>query len=189
MSRSGFPFDRAVESIRVACLWDRLHAWIMAIEIVFRSIGVIRSPHTDPKRTPIQPRYARGVEGRVEVDPAFEEGLDDLDGFSHVVLLYQFDRARPPQMKVVPYLDDAPRGVFATRAPARPNPIGMSVVRLLRRDGRILHIADVDVLDGTPLLDIKPHVARFGVDGPVRSGWQEGVAEADAERRGRRLPG
>ena len=154
--------------------------------ISYRPIGVIRTPHTDPAKCPIQPQYARGIEGRIEIDPAFAEGLDDLDGFSHIVLLFHLHRAEPCQLKVVPFLDDVPRGVFSTRAPPRPNSIGMSVVRLLRREGRVLHIADVDVLDGTPLLDIKPHVERFGIDGPVRSGWQEGIDEAEAERRGRR---
>ncbi len=158
-------------------------------EIAYRPIGVVRSPHTDPKSTPIQPCYATGIEGRIEIDPALEEGLDDLDGFSHIVLIFHFHRARPCRLKVVPYLDDEPRGVFATRAPTRPNPIGMSVVRLLRREGCLLHVADIDILDGTPLLDIKPHIARFGVDGPVRSGWQESVSDAEALRRGRRLPG
>ena len=154
--------------------------------ICYRPIGVIRSPHTDPKKCPIQPRYARGVEGRVVVDPEFEEGLDDLEGFSHVVLLFHFHRAEQYRLKVVPFLDDVPRGVFSTRAPSRPNGIGMSVVRLLRREGSVLHIADIDVLDGTPLLDIKPHVTRFGVDEPIRNGWQEAVDDAEAERRGRR---
>lgn len=154
--------------------------------ISYRPIGVIRTPHTDPAKCPIQPRYARGIEGRIEIDPAFAEGLDDLDGFSHIVLLFHLHRAKPCRLKVVPFLDDVPRGVFSTRAPSRPNSIGMSVVRLLRREGRVLHIADVDVLDGTPLLDIKPHVERFGIDGPIRSGWQEGIDEAEAERRGRR---
>ena len=161
----------------------------MDTEIIYRPIGVIRSPHTDPSRTPIQPHYAGGFEGRVEIDPAFVEGLDDLDGFSHIVLLFHLHRAKACRLKVVPFLEDTPRGVFATRAPARPNPIGLSVVRLLRRAGPVLYIADVDVLDGTPLLDIKPHIARFGVDGPIRSGWQERIDEVEAERRGRRLPG
>lgn len=157
-------------------------------EIRYRPIGVIRTPHTDPASCPIQPRYATGIEGRIEVDPAFEEGLADLDGFSHIVLLFHLDRAKPPRLKVVPYLDDRPRGVFATCAPSRPNPIGLSVVRLLRRDGCVLHIADVDMLDRTPLLDIKPYIERFGVRGPVRSGWQRSVDDEVAERRGRRLP-
>jgi len=157
--------------------------------IAYRPIGVVRSLHTDPAKCPIQPRYARGIEGRIEIDPAFEAELDDLEGFSHIVLLFHFHRAKPHRLKVVPFVDDASRGVFSTRAPSRPNPIGMSVVRLVRREGCVLHIADVDVLDRTPLLDIKPHIERFDVDGPVRSGWQEAVDEADAERRGRRLPG
>ena len=150
---------------------------------------MIRSPHTDPAACPIQPRYARGIDGRIEIDSAFEEGLDDLDGFSHIVLLFCFHRAKRFRLKVVPFLDDVPRGVFSTRAPSRPNPIGMSVVRLVRREGCVLHVADIDVLDGTPLLDIKPHIERFGVDGPVRSGWQEAIDEDDAERRGRRVSG
>ena len=158
----------------------------MADKIVYRPIGIIRSPHTDPSRTPIQPRYARGIEGRAEVNPIFREGLDDIDGFSHVVLLYHLHRANEARLTVVPYLDDTPRGVFATRAPSRPNPIGMSVVRLHRRDGRILHIENVDILDGTPLLDIKPHIDRFGVADSVRSGWQENIDEETAKRRGRR---
>jgi len=173
----------------VASRNDRSHARAMDTEITYQPIGVIRSPHTDPSRTPIQPRYADGFEGRVEIDPAFVEGLDDLDGFSHIVLLFHLHRAKSCRLKVVPFLEDTPRGVFATRAPSRPNPIGLSVVRLLRREGRVLYIGDVDVLDGTPLLDIKPHIPRFGVDGPIRSGWQERIDEAEAERRGRRLPG
>jgi len=157
--------------------------------ITYQAIGVIRSPHTDPTKCPIQPRYATGIEGRIEIDSAFENGLDDLDGFSHIVLLFHFHRAKPFRLKVVPFLDDVQRGVFSTRAPSRPNSIGMSVVRLLRRTGCILHIADVDILDGTPLLDIKPYIERFGVDGPIRSGWQDAVDETEAGRRGRRLPG
>jgi tRNA-Thr(GGU) m(6)t(6)A37 methyltransferase TsaA len=154
--------------------------------VTYRPIGVVRSPHTDPTHCPIQPRYARGIEGRVEIAADMEEGLTDLEGFSHIVLLFHLHRAAPARLSVVPFLDDVPRGIFATRSPRRPNPIGMSVVRLLRREGRILHIADIDVLDGTPVLDIKPHVPRFGVKGEVRSGWQERIDEAEAERRGRR---
>ena len=154
--------------------------------IVYRSIGVIRTPHVDRSKTPIQPRYAEGIKGKVELLPEFEDGLKDVEGFSHVVLLYHLHRAGQARLTVVPYVDDLSRGVFATRAPARPNPIGMSVVRLCGREGRILHVENVDILDGTPLLDIKPHIARFGVSGPVRSGWQETVDEATATRRGRR---
>ena len=162
--------------------WDELR-------FEYRPIGVIHSPHTDPGTTPIQPRYAQDFVGSIEIREEFAEGLDDLDGYSHIVLLYHCHRAKPLRLKIAPFLDDVPRGVFSTRYPSRPNPIGLSVVRLLRREGRTLHIADVDILDGTPLLDIKPHVARFGVDGPVRSGWQEAVEDSTAEHRGRRPDG
>jgi len=154
--------------------------------ITYRPIGVIRSPHVDPAKTPIQPTYAAGIRGTVELDPAYEEGLEDLEGFSHIVLLYHLHRAGPVRLRVVPFLDDRERGLFATRAPCRPNPIGMSVVRLVRREGRILHVENIDALDGTPVLDIKPHVARFGVDGAVRCGWQDAVDEDTASQRGRR---
>ncbi|UCF10959.1 MAG: tRNA (N6-threonylcarbamoyladenosine(37)-N6)-methyltransferase TrmO [Candidatus Bipolaricaulota bacterium] len=156
--------------------------------ISYRPIGVIRSPHVDPRRTPIQPRYAAGIAGSIEIFPEFSAGLDDLEGFSHIVLLYHFHRSHGSRLRVVPYLDDEERGVFATRAPHRPNAIRMSVVRLVRREGNILHIEDIDALDGTPVLDIKPHVPRFGVEGAVRSGWLESVDEATATRRGRRDP-
>ena len=120
---------------------------------------------------PIQPAGARDVAGTVEVDPALAEALADLDGFSHIILLYHFHRSGPWQAKVKPFLDDAPRGLFATRAPSRPNPIGLSVVRLVSVQGRTLHVRDVDILDGTPLLDIKPFVARFDGARPDSEGW------------------
>jgi len=155
-------------------------------DIVFRPIGVVRSPHTDPSRTPIQPRYAKDTEGRIEIYPQYEEGLTDVEGFSHIVVLFHLHRAHRARLMVIPFMDTTPRGVFATRSPSRPNPIGMSVVRLLRREGRVLHIADVDMLDGTPVIDIKPHIARFDVDDPVSSGWQERITEEEADRLGRR---
>ncbi len=155
-------------------------------EIIFRAIGVIRSPHTDPSHTPIQPRYAKDIEGRIEIYPEYERGLTDLEGFSHIIVLFHLHRARFVRLMVIPFLDTTPRGVFATRSPSRPNPIGMSVVRLLRRERRILHIADVDMLDSTPVLDIKPHIARFGVDESVSSGWQDRITKEEADRLGRR---
>jgi len=152
-------------------------------------IGIIRSPHTVAAETPIQPVYAQGVEGRAEILPEFEDGLADLEGFSHLFLLYHFHRVGGVRLRVTPFLEDAEHGVFATRAPCRPNPIGLSVVRLVRREGRLLHLADVDVLDGTPLLDVKPYIARFDVREGVRSGWQDGVDERTANQRGRRETG
>ena len=155
-------------------------------DIVFRPIGVLRSAHTDPSRTPIQPRYAKDIEGRIEIYPEYEEGLTDVEGFSHIVVLFHLHRARSARLMVIPFMDTTARGVFATRSPSRPNPIGMSVVRLLRREGRVLHIVDVDMLDGTPVIDIKPHITRFGADDPVSSGWQERITEEEADRLGRR---
>lgn len=157
--------------------------------IAFRAIDVIRSGHVDPEQTPIQPVYARACRGRVEVAGEFAAGLRDLEGFSHIFLLYHFHRAAAAALSVRPFLQDAERGVFATRSPRRPNAIGLSLVRLLGREGSVLHIEGGDILDGTPLLDIKPYIARFDRVAACRSGWQEEVDEATARRRGiRRLP-
>jgi tRNA-Thr(GGU) m(6)t(6)A37 methyltransferase TsaA len=124
-------------------------------------IGVIRTPFREAAGTPIQPRQAKGVKGTVEVLERFQEGLKDLEGFERIWLLYWFHRAAPARLRVVPYLDRQQRGLFATRAPCRPNPIGMSCVRLLQVKGSLLTVAGVDILDGTPLLDIKPYVPEF----------------------------
>jgi len=152
----------------------------------YRPIGVIRSPHTEPPKTPIQPVYAQGIAGRAEILPEFADALLDLEGFSHIILLYHFHCAKVVRLRVQPFLEDVEHGVFATRAPCRPNPIGTSLVRLVRREGAVLHLEDVDVLDGTPLLDIKPYVTRFDVREGVRCGWQDAVDEPTAKRRGRR---
>lgn len=142
-------------------------------EIRYRPIGTIHSPYQEPAGTPIQPSGARGVEGTVEVQPPYVGGLRDLEGFSHIILLYHFHRAGAVSLEVTPYLDRQPHGLFATRAPARPNPIGLSVVRLERIEGGTLYIRDVDVVDGTPLLDIKPFVPAFDVGEVTRVGWLE----------------
>lgn len=139
-------------------------------------IGVINSPWSDPQGMPIQPAGARGVIGTVEVFGSFQPGLADLDGFSHLILLYHFHRSAGYELSVVPFLDTQSRGLFATRAPRRPNPIGLSVVRLCGVDGGTLHIEDVDVLDGTPLLDIKPYVPEFDAAADVRIGWLAAAA-------------
>jgi len=152
----------------------------------WKPIGVIRSPHTRAEETPIQPVYANGIPGRVEVFPEYERGLQDLEGFSHIYLLYVFDRAEGSRLEVTPFLEDRPHGVFATRAPSRPNPLGLSLVRLVRREGWVLHVEDIDILDGTPLLDIKPYSARFDSREGVRSGWQDAIDEKTAQARGRR---
>ncbi len=142
----------------------------------FTPIGTIRSPFSDREGMPIQPAGAAAVKGTVEVLAPYREGLQDLDGFSHIILLYHFHRSSGFELKVVPFLDVNPRGIFATRAPKRPNSIGLSVVRLERVEGRILHVVGVDVLDGTPLLDIKPFVPDFDAQVEVRTGWLEQVS-------------
>ncbi len=158
----------------------------MTESIVYQPIGVIRSEHTEPEETPIQPVYSEGCQGRAEVFSEFAAGLRDLEGFSHVYLVYHMHRADRPRLIVKPFLQDVERGVFATRAPCRPNPIGLSVVKLVRREGNVLHLDAVDVLDGTPLLDIKPYTARFDRIEGTRNGWQDEVDEETARLRGRR---
>jgi tRNA-Thr(GGU) m(6)t(6)A37 methyltransferase TsaA len=146
-------------------------------EIGIRPIGIIHSPYKQSPGTPIQPESGRDVEARVELLPEFTPGLRDLEGFSHIILLYLFHRSGETRLVVKPFLDDAERGVFSTRAPVRPNHIGMSVVRLERIEGNILYIKDLDIVDGTPLLDIKPHIPRIDCPGATRTGWLQGRDE------------
>lgn len=154
--------------------------------ITYRPIGVIHSEHVDPEATPIQPVFAKGCRGRVEVLPELAEGLHDLEGFSHLYLIYHLHRAGAARLSVKPFLQDAERAVFATRAPCRPNAIGLSIVELIHREGNVLHLDGVDTLDGTPLLDIKPYTARFDRVEATRNGWQDEVDDETARRRGRR---
>ena len=143
------------------------------MRIVYRPIGTIHSPFRDVEGVPIQPAAAAGIRGSVEVLPELVEGLQDLDGFSHVFLLYYFHLVRESMLTVTPFLDSRPRGIFATRAPTRPNAIGLSVVKLLSVEGNILHVENVDIVDGTPLLDIKPYVPEFDHHATERTGWLE----------------
>jgi tRNA (adenine37-N6)-methyltransferase len=158
----------------------------MSESIAYKPIGVIRSGHTKPEETPIQSVYAEGCEGRAEILPEFAAGLRDLEGFSHIYLIWHMHKTDRSQLVVKPFLQDVERGVFATRAPCRPNPIGLSIVRLVRREENILHLGLVDVLDGTPLLDIKPYAAKFDHIEATRNGWQDEVDEVAARLRGRR---
>ena len=139
--------------------------------ITLHPIGIIHTPFHEAKGMPIQPAGASGVEGTIEVFAEYQAGLKDLDGFSHITLIYLFHRSQGFELEVVPFLDTVQRGLFATRAPRRPNPIGLSTVRLTRIDNGILFIGDVDMLDGTPLLDIKPHVPAFDSPAEPRTGW------------------
>jgi tRNA-Thr(GGU) m(6)t(6)A37 methyltransferase TsaA len=139
----------------------------------FRPIGVIKTPYTDTVGMPIQGAFAPDCAATVEVFPEFAEGLDDCEGFSHLCLLYVFHQSTGYQLKCKPFRDDQLRGVFATRAPRRPNPIGLTVVKLLRRRRAVLEVSGVDMLDGTPLLDIKPYVPEFDARDDVSTGWLE----------------
>jgi tRNA-Thr(GGU) m(6)t(6)A37 methyltransferase TsaA len=149
-------------------------------------IGIIHSENRDAASTPIQAVCAAGTPGRVEVFEAYADGLLDVEGFSHLHLLYWLHRATPGPLRIVPYLEDVAHGVFATRSPCRPNPLGLSVVRLVERRGRVLLVEDVDILDGTPLLDIKPYVERFDGRQGTRCGWTDRVDAEAFRRRGSR---
>ncbi len=140
-------------------------------KIKYDPIGVIHSPYKTTRGTPIQPAGAKGVAGSIEIFPEYVAGLADLDGFSHIYVLYHFHLSKKFALKVKPFLDDRRRGLFATRAPSRPNPIGLSVVRLIAITDNTLQVQDIDVVDGTPLLDIKPYVPAFDVHNVDRIGW------------------
>lgn len=141
--------------------------------VVYTPIGVIHTPFLARKDTPGQGVFSDGARGRVELFEAFRHGLADIDAFSHLVLLFHLDRADGYSLSTIPLIDDRPRGVFATRHYNRPNPIGFSIVRLDRVVGAVLEVSDVDMLDKTPLLDIKPYVARFDRRESVRNGWYD----------------
>jgi len=143
------------------------------MSIVFKQIGTVRSPFTESKGTPIQPGAGKGVKGTVELKQEYVKGLKDLDGFSHIMLICQLNLCKDYSLEVIPYMDNSLRGVFATRAPSRPNPIGISVTRLIKIENNILHIEDLDLIDGTPLLDIKPYVPEMDTRDEVRFGWLE----------------
>ena len=140
------------------------------MKIILKPIGVIRTPFKDKRETPIQPTRSDAI-GKVQLHPEYSAGLTDLEGFSHIYLIYYFHRSSGYELLVKPFLDDRQRGLFATRYPARPNSIGISIVRLLAREENILTVGDVDVLDETPLLDIKPYVPDFDKREKVSTGW------------------
>lgn len=139
--------------------------------IKYKPIGVIHSSFKEPKGTPIQTTAAKGAEGSVEIFPKYAEGLKNIEGFSHIILIYHFHLSKKHSLMVKPYLDTKLRGVFATRSPSRPNPIGMSVVRLKRIEKNTLYVQDIDVIDQTPLLDIKPYVPSLDSKKAEKIGW------------------
>ncbi len=152
----------------------------MEREFTIKTIGIIRTPFGEPADAPIQGAFEPDADGTVEVFDEYADGLADVAGFSHLILLYRFHKAKPPALIVKPFLVDELKGVFATRSPRRPNGIGLTVVRLLGREGNTLRVAGVDVLDGTPLLDIKPYVPDFDHMTDIRCGWLD---DALQERR------
>jgi tRNA-Thr(GGU) m(6)t(6)A37 methyltransferase TsaA len=141
--------------------------------IQYTPIGIVHSPFKKPEGTPIQSAVAEDAEGTVEVFPEYKNGLDDLDGFSHIILLCHLQLVKDPKLKVIPFMDDQPHGVFSTRSPNRPNPIGLSIVELVRIENNILHIKNLDIIDGTPLLDIKPFIPGMDNRETTKIGWLE----------------
>jgi len=144
--------------------------------INYKPIGIIHTPFNDIEGMPIQPTGATGVEGIIEIFSEFADGLKDLDGFSHIILIYHLHLSGDFKLLVKPFMDDEIHGIFATRAPKRPNPIGFSVVKLNKIEGNIINIENIDVLNGTPLLDIKPYVFDFDSVSDSRKGWLESNA-------------
>jgi tRNA (adenine37-N6)-methyltransferase len=138
-----------------------------------RPIGIIHSPHVTKDDCPIQPLYASDAEATVEVFEDYAAGLKDVETFSHIYLFYYLDRAGEVELVRPTFLDDTPRGIYASRHPCRPNGIGLSVVRLLRREGNMLTVSGVDILDKTPLLDIKPYIPRYDTVESASNGWVE----------------
>lgn len=155
------------------------------MDITYHPIGVIHSPFHDLAGMPIQPSSETSAPGIVEVFPEYAPGLKDLEGFSHILLITHLHATGEARLRVTPFLDDEPHGVFATRAPSRPNPVGLSLVRLVAVRGHCLEVEDLDLLDGTPLLDVKPYVPDFDRPVEVRIGWLEaarkrmGTAKSD----------
>ena len=142
--------------------------------ITMEPIGTVRSPYTDKAQIPKGPGAEHHAEGVLEISPRLEAGLTDIEGFSHLFVLWVFDRSSSYELLATPPTDTRPHGVFATRAPRRPNPIGLTVVELLRREGSKLYVRGVDMLDGTPILDIKPYLSSVPGE-RLRRGWIEEV--------------
>lgn len=153
------------------------------MDIKYRAIGVIHTPFNDIAGMPIQPSGGIGVRGSIEVFPKYINGLQDLAGFSHIIMLYHFHQVKGFALTVTPFLDTLPRGLFATRAPKRPNPIGLSIVKLIEIEHRTLIIENIDVLDQTPLLDIKPYIPEFDNHPADRIGWLEKARNQVQQKR------
>jgi len=151
-------------------------------EIKLKPIGIIHTPYKEPKGIPIQGKFKKGVKGLIRLFPEYRAGLKDIDGFSHLILIYYFNRSKEERLVGKPFLEDKEHGVFAIRSPHRPNHIGFSIVKLEKVEGNTVTFSEVDMLDGTPLLDIKPYVAHFDSRKNVKNGWVE------RHFRGRKIP-
>ena len=149
----------------------------------FRAIGTVHSPYREKAEAPIQPRYS-SEPGQVEIFPEFADGLRGLEGFSHIWVIFVFHRSEGYELHVRPYLDEEKKGVFACRAPRRPNPIGISLVKLESIDNNILNISGLDMLDGSPVLDIKPHVVDFDEFPDIKIGWLQGRVQDAPDKKG-----
>ncbi len=156
------------------------------MNLELKSIAIIRSPFCDLVDMPVQPKGAKDIYATIEFEPEYEEGLKDLDGFSHVYLIYHFHKVREPKLSVVPFNDktNTPRGVFSTRTPMHPNGLGLSVVELVSVEGNVVTIKGVDILNGTPLLDIKPYIDNFDkVEGESKSGWMKASLDEVSKKK------
>ncbi|MDD5084810.1 MAG: tRNA (N6-threonylcarbamoyladenosine(37)-N6)-methyltransferase TrmO [Candidatus Omnitrophica bacterium] len=138
-----------------------------------KPIGTIHTPFKRKKGTPIQPFKSKAA-GKIELFKKYQDGLNDIEGFSHIILIYRFHKSKGFCLKVKPFMDSKLRGLFATRYPRRPNQIGLTIVKLLGRKGNVLFVKGIDVIDGAPLLDVKPYVPEFGPKTSVRIGWLKG---------------
>lgn len=153
------------------------------MNIEYQPIGIIHTPWKEREDMPIQPGGAKNIKGKVEIDRRYRDGLRDLGGFSHIILLYHLHLSQSYDLDVTPFLDTTSHGLFATRAPRRPNPIGLSIVELLKIEDNVIHIQSIDVVDGTPLLDIKPYVPAFDQHTDVRTGWLENTAHQASHKK------
>jgi tRNA (adenine37-N6)-methyltransferase len=143
-------------------------------EIIYKPIGIIHSPFKTPENVPIQHTGAKGERGTIEIYPEFAEGLADLEGFSHIMLLFHMHLVEYHKLKVIPFLDTVERGIFSTRAPVRPNPIGMTIVKLIKIENNLITVENIDMIDQTPLLDIKPCLPMIDDLQDIKLGWLSG---------------
>ena len=151
----------------------------METAITYNPIGIIRTPFTKISDMPVQSKGAKKIYGVIEILPEFISGLQDLDGFSHLILIYHFHLVKEYRLSVIPFMDDKPHGIFATRAPLRPNAIGMSIVKLQKLENNLIYFEGADMIDKSPLLDIKPFFPKYDNQHKVRYGWLETKTDID----------